>query len=405
MASFRKHGEVWYYRYVDSTGKQVERKGHWDKKTAQAMARKAEDEAAKVRSGLIDPKDVAYRGHEAKSLADHIADWQADLVAKGFTPKHAENTSNRARRLVAVILKSDLALRDHRRLAPDDRDKFIRKIAEHIKAARLSDLNREDVQYAIAQLKDAGRSLQTCNHYRASLKAFSKWCHDTHRTGTTLRGVKGSTPRKTAGTIAGPSPSMNCNGSSTPPSAAPTSGDDRPGPGALLPAGRLDRVALLGDRQHPARVVRLEGPQRHRSAALHQERRPGDVAPPERPGGRSGRLRGDAGRRTRPSSRCRPTRVPRCSGPTWKPPASSTRMPRDCSSTSIRCDARRRRMADAAGVLPRVVQKMMRHSTLELTGRYTKPRAVDIEAAASMLPSLKPEEDKPQILPITGTKG
>ena len=33
--------------------------------------------------------------------------------------------------------------------------------------------------------------------------------------------------------------------------------------------------------------------------------------------------------------------------------------------------------------LPRVIQKMMRHSTLELTGRYTRPRAVDIEAAAA----------------------
>jgi integrase len=54
---------------------------------------------------------------------------------------------------------------------------------------------------------------------------------------------------------------------------------------------------------------------------------------------------------------------------------------------SLRCETAT--LADAAGVSPRVVQKMMRHSTLELTGRYTRPRAVDIEAAASMLPSLK----------------
>src|SRR5436190_21101664 len=46
---------------------------------------------------------------------------------------------------------------------------------------------------------------------------------------------------------------------------------------------------------------------------------------------------------------------------------------------------------------------MMRHSTLELTGRYTKPRAVDIEAAASMLPSLKPEPDRTRSLAATGT--
>ncbi len=62
-------------------------------------------------------------------------------------------------------------------------------------------------------------------------------------------------------------------------------------------------------------------------------------------------------------------------------------------------------MADAAGVSPRVVQKLMRHSTLELTGRYTRPRAVDLEAAASMLPSLKPTGDRPEGLAATGTDG
>ncbi len=37
----------------------------------------------------------------------------------------------------------------------------------------------------------------------------------------------------------------------------------------------------------------------------------------------------------------------------------------------------------------------MRHTTLELTGRYTRPRTVDIESAASMLPSLKPSGNPP----------
>src|SRR5262249_53933126 len=56
-----------------------------------------------------------------------------------------------------------------------------------------------------------------------------------------------------------------------------------------------------------------------------------------------------------------------------------------------------------AGVSPRVVQRLMRHSTLELTGRYTRPRAVDIENAASMLPSLKPAVDRPEAPAMTGT--
>jgi hypothetical protein len=42
---------------------------------------------------------------------------------------------------------------------------------------------------------------------------------------------------------------------------------------------------------------------------------------------------------------------------------------------------------------------------LELTGRYTRPRAVDIDAAASMLPSLKPSSEQPEALAATGTDG
>ena len=47
-------------------------------------------------------------------------------------------------------------------------------------------------------------------------------------------------------------------------------------------------------------------------------------------------------------------------------------------------------LADAAGVSPRVVQRLMRHSSLELTGRYTRPLPADVEAAAARLPSLRP---------------
>ncbi|HZW33277.1 MAG TPA: hypothetical protein VFF52_21345 [Isosphaeraceae bacterium] len=46
---------------------------------------------------------------------------------------------------------------------------------------------------------------------------------------------------------------------------------------------------------------------------------------------------------------------------------------------------------------------MMRHSTLELTGRYTRPRGVDIEAATSLLASLKLSGDQPDARAAAGT--
>ena len=70
---------------------------------------------------------------------------------------------------------------------------------------------------------------------------------------------------------------------------------------------------------------------------------------------------------------------------------------------SLRCQMAT--LADKAGVSPRVVQRLMRHSSLKLTGRYTRPRTVDIENAASMLPSLKPSGDRPDSLAATGTEG
>ena len=60
------------------------------------------------------------------------------------------------------------------------------------------------------------------------------------------------------------------------------------------------------------------------------------------------------------------------------------------SSTSTRCDARWRPWPMRPASRPGSFRRLMRHSTLELTGRYTRPRAVDIEAAAGMLPSFGP---------------
>src|SRR4051812_24006385 len=62
-------------------------------------------------------------------------------------------------------------------------------------------------------------------------------------------------------------------------------------------------------------------------------------------------------------------------------------------------------LADGAGVTPRVVQRLMRHSTLELTGRYTRPRMHDIEGATAALPSLRPNPQGSEAMAATGTEG
>ena len=70
---------------------------------------------------------------------------------------------------------------------------------------------------------------------------------------------------------------------------------------------------------------------------------------------------------------------------------------------SLRCQCAT--LADQAGVSPRVAQKLMRHSTLELTGRYTRPRMHDVEGAIGALPSLRPNPPAREAGSATGTDG
>ena len=127
MASLRKRGKVWYYRYVDSDGVKKEAKGCSDKRATEEMARAAESEAAKVRAGLSDPREATYRRHEARALADHLADYHAYLIGKGTTRQHSDLSRNRVARLI------DLA-----------------------RAGRISDLIPSRVQAALKAVRDKG---------------------------------------------------------------------------------------------------------------------------------------------------------------------------------------------------------------------------------------------------------
>src|SRR4051794_18223842 len=102
MASYRKRGRVWYYRYVDAEGVKCERKGCPDRRATEEMARDAESQAAKVRSGLVDPRDVAFREADRKSLGVHLDDWQENMEAQGRTLKHSRQFHYRAERIVVL---------------------------------------------------------------------------------------------------------------------------------------------------------------------------------------------------------------------------------------------------------------------------------------------------------------
>src|SRR5262245_51335852 len=154
MASLRKRGKIWYYRFIDADGIPRERKGCPDRRATEDMARQAETEAGRVRAGLIDPRDVAYREHETRPLAEPIAEFRAALLAKGVTEKHARLSFDRVRRLVALVRGIPLAEISPPRSTKRDAHEAARQSLDlAAAAARLSDLAPSRVQEALATLR------------------------------------------------------------------------------------------------------------------------------------------------------------------------------------------------------------------------------------------------------------
>ena len=402
-----KRGNVWYFRFTDGNGKRVMRKGCPDKRVTEEMAAAAASRAARVRAGVADAKDFAYRNHERTPLSEHLDAWEESLAAAGSSAKHVDLFTTRARRIVALLMGARLAdIEPAKNAKRADIARAAANLADGIKGARLSHLTEERVQKALATLRAEGRSLATCNHHRAAVKAFSTWCYDTHRTREdALRGVRGYNAK-----------------------------EDRRHDRRTISLEELQRLIVAAERG-PV-VLGVPGPVRalcYRLAASTGLRyseiasiRPasfdwkaasvtvaasytknGDPATLPLPDDLTADLRpfvatlaGDSPVFPLPDEKGAKMLRPDL--------AAAGILYRDAAGLvfdfhSLRCEMAT--LADAAGVSPRVVQKLMRHSTLELTGRYTRPRVADIEAATSMLPTLKPSADRPESQAATGTDG
>ena len=102
MASYRKRGKVWYYRYSDAAGEKHEEKGCPDRRVTEEIAARRNPWPPRSELGEIDPRDEAYRLHQARPLADHLTDWHAYLTDKGSTRQHALLSRNRATRIIEL---------------------------------------------------------------------------------------------------------------------------------------------------------------------------------------------------------------------------------------------------------------------------------------------------------------
>src|SRR5262249_46829559 len=146
MSSVRKRSGAWYARWVDADGVLRERRAGTDRRSAEQLGAALEAEAVRVRTGVVDPREIRYRNHERTPVADHLEAFRASIVAKGSTPRHADTTRARAERVLTLG-----------------------------GVGRLSELTLSRVDVALAALRAEGLSAETLNHHVRAVKGFARW--------------------------------------------------------------------------------------------------------------------------------------------------------------------------------------------------------------------------------------
>src|SRR5262249_41409760 len=147
--------------YTDHTGRRRKKTLEADFKKSERLKAAILEKSRLRKDGLVDPDDEMFAEADLKPLVEHLEDWRNDLVKRRKSPAHADQSVERVRRLVAVIRGAKPGEIDGKTMTRAQ----LRKAREHIKRlvgqVRLSVLTGDSVQSAIAELRDAGRSLQT----------------------------------------------------------------------------------------------------------------------------------------------------------------------------------------------------------------------------------------------------
>jgi integrase len=379
--------------YRDETGRMRKKTGTADKAVTERIAREIENRVALRKEGIIDPREESYAIHAGRSLLEHIEDWSATLRSKGNTEQHVGLHTSRAMRVVALVMGAQLAEIGAAKPATQENVRAAEASLRRWAAkARIGHLVAEDVQKALARLIAAGRSHSTANHHRGAIVSFARWLFEAHRIREMpLRGVAGynpkEDPRHERRTISLEEFHRLIAATEKGPPFRKMAGLQRALCYRLAAASGLRHEELGSIRSgsfnwsaSPATVtVRAAYTKNGQDATLAL---PEDVAA---------------------DVKAYVAGIPADSPVFPLPPDEGARMLRvdleaaeipyrDAASRvfdfhSLRCMLAT--LADAAGVSPRVIQRLMRHASLELTGRYTRPRVADLDAAVEALPPLK----------------
>ena len=146
MASLRKRGRLWYFRFVDADGVKRERKGCTDKRATEELARAAESEAARVKSGLIDPKARRVAEAAKRPIVEHVDDFIASMATANRNPQHVAQTRT-----------------------------YINRVLTLARIERTPDLAPSAVMHALGDLRGQGFSARSINAHATAVKSLSRW--------------------------------------------------------------------------------------------------------------------------------------------------------------------------------------------------------------------------------------
>ena len=133
--------------YVDASGKRVEiNSGTSDKATAEQIAAKFESDVALRRRGIINADQEALADAGKQTLAQHLTDFEASMVAAGRTDDHVSRTV-----------------------------RFIREILNAAGYVNLADIRADGVNRFASDMTTTGKAARTVQARLTAIKSFSRW--------------------------------------------------------------------------------------------------------------------------------------------------------------------------------------------------------------------------------------
>ncbi len=146
-----KEGAPWYCRFYEvlPNGQKKQRMvstGTSDKATAKQIARKYEAEAAVRAHRLVDPLEDSIRRQSARPTAEHVSDFQKKLKAAGRSADHVARTGN-----------------------------YINEFISHAGIGAIGDIRADHAVSWAASLRDDGMAGRTIQARLTSIKGFTKW--------------------------------------------------------------------------------------------------------------------------------------------------------------------------------------------------------------------------------------